>query len=83
MITLYNRLVNTISKNSPVPALALAAFLTGMLIGGGWVLSAAVRLQSGWLFAALLAAFVLSAGRPRWLRAPGTFNPSVAAPHRS
>jgi hypothetical protein len=63
--TNYNRAVNTIRKNSPLPALALAVLLTGVLIGVGWVLSAEVRLQGNWLYLVLLAGFVLSAGRPR------------------
>lgn len=64
-ITLYNRAVNTIRKNSPLPALALAVLLTGVLIGVGWLVSAEVRLQGNWLYLVLLAGFILSAGRPR------------------
>jgi hypothetical protein len=82
-VTLYNQVVNTIRKNSPIPALAFTAFITGALIGAGWGLSAEVRLQSEWLHAALLAVFVLSAGRPRWLKAPETFTPAVAALRRA
>lgn len=80
----YNRAVNTVSNNSPVPALAFAAFITGALIGGGWALSANVRLQGTGLYLLLLAGFVVSAGRPRWLNAPETFfTPSAARSRRS
>jgi hypothetical protein len=80
----YNRPVNTIKKNSPVPALAVAALITAAVIGGGWALSGEMRLQSEWMFPALLAGFVLFSGRPRWVKnAPGPITQSAFAPHRS
>jgi hypothetical protein len=81
--TIYNRAVNTIRRNSPLPTLLFAVLLTGVLIGVGWALSAEVRLQGNWLYLVLLAGFILSAGRPRRPKTRQAFTPSDAAPRRS